>query len=457
METIKDQIKEQIEREKLFQKVLTAYKSRHLLLEAATGSGKSLAAIKLIEEKQRWLIVVPKLVLIENWKEQFIEHGHEAKLKQIDFIAYASLEKWQATGKKRNIILDEAHNMNERRYVAIKDILNMTPLSKVSTGVGHLIALSGSIEEERRYLLHRLGISKLNTVKFTTDDAVGANIIADYRVLVVHLPLNDTYNQILSINKWKKSYDKTEKYVYSLLDDKTEELLEFKIEASESLKKNKTVLTVLEDQIITNPTLETALSEALVKNDVLKAEFADIDKKSLYMTLDRMRFIYNSPSKLIAAKLILKQLNLDRRILTFGSSIEQIEKLCDFTHHSKKSKKDTDFTDFKKGTINRLGAIQTIAEGVNIPNLNTVFVVQSMSKIRHMIQRLGRMLRIDKENPDKKATLIVLSIDDTQDEKWVRNSLSYFDANKVFHTTISEVKSLGIESIIGNLENSLQK
>ena len=68
-----------------------------------------------------------------------------------------------------------------------------------------------------------------------------------------------------------------------------------------------------------------------------------------------------------------------------------------------------------------------------------------------MIQRLGRMLRIDKENPNKKALLIVLSIDETQDEKWVRQSLSYFTSEKIHHTTISEVENLGIERIISNL------
>ncbi len=78
--------------------------------------------------------------------------------------------------------------------------------------------------------------------------------------------------------------------------------------------------------------------------------------------------------------------------------IAQIEELCPETHHSKKGKKDTTLQDFKDGVINRLGAIQTIAEGVNIENLDTGFVVQAMSKSRHMIQRLGRMLRTDNDS-----------------------------------------------------------
>ena len=391
------------EREKLTEKIKKIYKDFGLiLLELGTGVGKSLQAILLIRPKEKWLIVIPKLVLIQNWKDEFIKWNINIEDYNIEFCTYAGLEKFAASKQKRNIILDEAHNMNERRYVAVKDILNLMPLSMVGTGRGHLIALSATIDEDRRHLLHRLGISKENTIKFTTDHAVEADIVSDYRVLVVHIPLDNIKSQPLRFNKWKTYYNMTEEEVYSLLNTKYIEL--------------------------TRQGLDT-----------------------MWITLDRMKFLYDLPSKNKAAYLILGQLNKDRRILTFGSSIDQIENLCEYTHHSKKSKKDTTFKDFCDGKISRLGAIQTISEGVNVPNLDTGFVVQAMSKKRHVAQRTGRLLRKDPENPNKQAMLIMLSITNTQDEKWVRNSLSYLDSKKIHHTTIKEVENLGIESIIANL------
>lgn len=390
-----------VEREKLTEKIQKIYKIYgHILLEAATGSGKSLQAIKLIK-KERWLIVVPKLVLIDNWKDEFIKHGYKSLLELVEFVTYASLEKYAATTRKRSIILDEVHNMNERRYLAIKDILNIDPFTKKGTGRGHVIALSGSVDNDRRPMLHRLGISTQSTFKYTTDEAVDDKIISDYKILVVSLFLENKTPQPLRFNKWKTTYNLTEEDAYANLERNYKDLLR-----------------------------------------------KGLDTK--FAVLDRMKFLYDLPTKFNAARLILSQLSESRRILTFGSSIDQVDKLCPHTHHSKKSKKDTTLQDFKDGKLSRLGAIQTIAEGVNIPDLDTGFVVQAMSKSRHMIQRLGRMLRTD-DNENKKATLIVLAIQGTQDEKWVSNSLSYFDSDKIYYTDIKTIKNHGIENILSNL------
>ena len=68
---MKEKLEIQESREKLTKNVKFIYdRYGHILLEAATGSGKTLQAIKLIKEKEaKWLIIVPKVVLIENWKE----------------------------------------------------------------------------------------------------------------------------------------------------------------------------------------------------------------------------------------------------------------------------------------------------------------------------------------------------------------------------------------------------
>lgn len=389
------------ERERLFEKVEKVYHSTgHALMEFATGVGKSLAAIRLISEKpsEKWVILVSKLVHIDNWKAEFTKWNKTHLLKKVEFIAYASAETYAASNKRRNVIADEAHNINERRYIAIRDILNLNPYNKTGTGRGHFIALSATIDNERRPMLHRLGINHQNTIKYSLDTAVKSDIIAEYKLLVVHIPLERELKANHRLNKWKNVYC-TEEDMYAVLTGKYQQLMR-----------------------------------------------AGGDTK--FAVLDRLHFIYNAPSKTQAALTILSQLNEERKVLTFGSSIAQIEGLCEFTHHSKKGKKDTCFQDFKDGKIMRLGAVTTIAEGVNIPALDTGFVVQAMSKSLHMVQRTGRLLRKD---TDKVATVIVLSLDGTQDEKWVRNALQDFDREKIKHTTIKEVRELGIEQILANL------
>ena len=393
------------EREKLFKKVEEKYKSTgHVLMEFATGTGKSLAAIRLIKDnpKEKWVILVSKLVHINNWRDEFTKWNKDHLLKQVQFIAYASATKFAETGIKRNVIADEAHNINENRYMAIRDILNINPHTQKGTGRGHFIALSATIDEERRPMLHRLGISHQNTVKFSLDSSVNADIIADYKLLVVDVPLENTKVAYHRLNKWK-IVKATEEDVYHILTAKYKSILE-------------------------------------------------MGGDTKFATLDRMHFIYNCPSKKAAAQIIIEQLDDDRKLLVFGSSIAQIEGLVYHTHHSKKSKKDDTFQRFKDGKISTLGAVTTIAEGVNIPKLDTGFIVQAMSKSLHMVQRTGRLLRKD---TDKQATVIVLRLIGTQDEKWVNNSLKDFDKNKVHYTTIFEVKNEGIETILANLDTQI--
>jgi len=389
------------EREKLFKIVEAAYKNTgHALMEFATGTGKSLAAIRLISERadEKWVILVSKLVHIDNWKDEFKKWKKEHLLDKVEFITYASVEAYAESGKRKNVIADESHNINERRYIAIRDLLNINPYNLIGKGRGHFIALSATIDNERRPMLHRLGISHQNTIKFSLDSSVEADIIADYKLLVVHVPLEANAKAYHRLNKWKNIYC-TEEDMYHTLTAKYQQVLQ-----------------------------------------------AGGDTK--FATLDRMHFIYNLPSKTQAALTILQQLSKERKVLTFGSSITQIEGLCEHTHHSKKGKKDTCFQDFKDSKIMSLGAVTTIAEGVNIPALDTGFVVQAMSKSLHMVQRTGRLLRKDTE---KVATVIVLSLDETQDSRWVQNALKDFDKSKVSHTTIKEVRQQGIENILSTL------
>jgi len=379
----------------LFNKIKQAYIDyRSVLIEGGTGVGKTKFAIDLIREKQRWLIVIPKIVLIENWKDEFKKWNKEELLVNVEFCTYAGLEKFAETGTKRNVILDEAHAVNERRLMAIKDITNRYALEG---GKGKVIALSATIDEERRVLLRHLAIHPANTIKFTLDEAVEANIVADYKILVVNIPMSETVSW-RQLDKWK-GMKGTEADGYQALTS-----------TYQSIKER--------------------------------------GGDTKFATLNRLHYIYNLPSKQEAAKIVLSQLSKERKLLTFGANIKQIEALCEYTHHSKKSKTDKTFEEFCGGTIMRMGAVQTIAEGVNIPDLDTGLIVQAMSKSRHAIQRLGRAGRKEK---DKEALMIILMSQDTQDSIWVKNSLAAFNQSKIYHTNIEAVKDKGIELIINNL------
>ena len=73
-------------------------KHKNLLIELPTGFGKSKLALDILKRhiihlNQEVLIVVPRLVLIDTWKEEFEKWGMRKYLLSVTFVTYVSLPK----------------------------------------------------------------------------------------------------------------------------------------------------------------------------------------------------------------------------------------------------------------------------------------------------------------------------------------------------------------------------
>jgi superfamily II DNA or RNA helicase len=141
-----------------------------------------------------------------------------------------------------------------------------------------------------------------------------------------------------------------------------------------------------------------------------------------YLYLQRMHFLYNLKSKEKIAKKLIEKFGNDERILYFCSSIKQAESLCDNVYHSKST--NSDLIAFKNGQINKLAVVRAINEGHNIENVDKALIVQLVSNPRETIQRIGRTVRL---RDDHQATIYILCVLNTQDEKWVEKTLLHFD------------------------------
>ena len=92
---------------------------------------------------------------------------------------------------------------------------------------------------------------------------------------------------------------------------------------------------------------------------------------------------------------------------------EQGDDICNvihgFTHNYRTYYAGTDshFLDaLTEGTIDTLVACERLNEGVDIRSLNCVFLVSSDRARLTTIQRIGRCLRKDPNNPDKRASIV---------------------------------------------------
>ena len=58
-------------------------------------------------------------------------------------------------------------------------------------------------------------------------------------------------------------------------------------------------------------------------------------------------------------------------------------------------------------------------EGVNVPDISMAIIASGTSKVKDLIQRIGRAVRWEE---GKQALIFHLFIEDSQEEKWVSSS-----------------------------------
>ena len=89
-------------------------KYSNILCELPTGFGKTKQALEILKRhinklNQDILIVIPRNVLIESWKQEFKKWGMEKYLLSVTFTTYVSLPKHE--GKWDMVIFDECHHL----------------------------------------------------------------------------------------------------------------------------------------------------------------------------------------------------------------------------------------------------------------------------------------------------------------------------------------------------------
>lgn len=158
-------------------------------------------------------------------------------------------------------------------------------------------------------------------------------------------------------------------------------------------------------------------------------------KDMMFRILARMRAIKDSPAKTEAATWLLDKLS--GRKLTFASTIKQAEKLCEHTYHSKTD--NVDLQKFMAGEINEIAMVNAGGTGFTYKEIDYQLLTQVDSDKNGLTsQKIARTL-LNQENYE--ATIILLSLIGTQDEKWVASVLENFDESKVEYIRFKNLKN----------------
>lgn len=349
------------------------------LIALCTGAGKSKIAVNIISDKKhqgKWLLVVPTEKLRdENWKEEFKKWKKLTYYNKLDRECYASLHKVDLS-KYDGIILDEGHNITEANVLPFFK-LNQEQYEKLKILI---LTATPPKEDEKIEILKKL---KIKTVKsLSLDEGVKLGIVAPYEIIIVQTQLDSSKKNIETGTKLKK-WKTTEFDAYEY--------------------KSKRIRQI---QFSGKPV-----------------------PKFLY--LDRMRLVYNLPSKTEAAKLILNKIDKDLKTIIFAGTIQQAEELEPKTFHSKTD--DKNLNNFKNDKINRLSCVEALNEGHNIHNLDVGLIVQLNSNPRDLVQRIGRLVRI---REGYKAKIYITVCMGTQDEKWLEKAIENLNKENIIYTSI---------------------
>lgn len=341
----------------------------NVVLEHATGIGKSLSAIKIMEDcGGNWNIVVAELNHIQNWKKEFLAFGKEHLLPKARFFCYNSLKKY--TDSPDNFIFDEAHHVfSEKRK---KLLLSLNKNKK--------IFLSATLSDEQKKFLTS---SFLSIVFFevSLDDAIKNKILPKPVINLVRCDLDNT-NKYLKYNFAKdRSVICTEKEYYNYISNRIENL------------KAKYDLT-----------------------------FKGFDKiRWLHAANLRKTFLANCKTR--HAQKLLTQLE-GKRLICFTNNIKQSEEISSEQNiHSNLHPNvvASRIENFNSGIADKLVVVDMLKEGQNLTNIEVGVIIQLDNKKRTYVQMQGRVLR------SKFPITYILFMAGTNEESYIFESLSGID------------------------------
>ena len=366
--------------------VLSLIKGHRLAgVAVAMGVGKTLIGLRdmarvLVENQPLeatttpFLVAAPTQAILDSWPQEARKFGLAHLLDLIVFTTYRSLSRTLSQGQYHKLYLDECHALKDSHEPGLKahmarkkSILGLTgtPPAQPGSEKGRLVATYCPI-----------------LIDYTTDEAVLAGLLNDYRLVVHRLPLSSVRDYVVAFQAGSQfTTSERESYQY----------------------------------------WSTRLANA--DQDKLPVET---------LRLLRMQALMHYPTKGRYMAHLASQFT--EKVLLFTCNQQQAEKQAEHTYHSKNKDSQVNLAKFNTGEIQRLACVAQLSEGVNIPNLRIGIIWHAYGNERKAAQRIGRLLRL---NPEETATVHLLMYQDTVDEQWVTQALAAFDPAKISYVDAS--------------------
>ena len=379
--------------------------NKAILLELPTGYGKSLMGMDLClrDNPHSILIVVPRVVLIQNWKNEFKKWGNDEYLDRVTFSTYAGLHKVPNIRRHFNcVILDEAHHVTPR----VQDLLTYITYDKI-------IMLSATVKRDLKYGLKDM-FPDLYCYKVNMKEAIENEVLPDPMVYLLPLTLDSRYNseKIVKHSSGRTSVTCSYKDRWNYMRDKNIKL------TIECTQLQKSVELDNEINFWKDKYMRT-------RNEIFK-------NKWLHLAGQRLKWLSNLKNPIMLNLLALFK---NERVLTFCNSIEQTVELGKNCINSKNKNAVKVLESFNKGEIRHITACNMLNEGMNLSNCRIGIYANLNSSEVIIKQRLGRILR------HEKPVIVIPFYKGTREEELVAKMLEDYNP-QLIHTVenITDIK-----------------
>lgn len=391
--------------------------NKYLLLKLPTSFGKCLIAIQLIRKHCSGalfypvLIVVPRLVLIDNWKKEIEKWEGLPENVSVEFTTYVSLHK-HADKDWGMIVFDETHHFTEN-CLEIMD----------SYSYDRVLCMSATIPKEQRWRL-REAFTGIKEYSVTARMAIEEEILPDPKVLLIPLILNNVnVNQTYIKNKSKpgvpiKAYYNQRRSVIGIKNRPIHILCT----EQEYYNEISTMIDWWKQKYM-------ASSEVYAKNNWLR------------LAKERLNWLAERKNQFVLKLLVLLE---ERRVLTFCTSILQTEQLGKYCINSKNKDSDLNLEKFNNGEVNHITSCNCLNEGVNLSDCQIGIYANVGSSEIVEIQRLGRTLR------HKNPLLIIPYYVGTREEEIVKKMTRNYNEELMTTRFANQVTRNLIDTILND-------
>ena len=392
-------------REEIYNACLSSMtESNCLLLEAATGLGKSKISIDLVnnlyetqfkDKHVKMLLLVAKTVHKQTWKDEFEKWGG-IKADEVVIECYESLKKHRCEYFDF-ILMDEVHHVKSDVRIDLLETLQFK----------YMIGLSATIPRNLKMYFKYKYHSKI--VSCDIIEAIEDEVLPEPEILLFPLQLNNTdASETWEINPKSKG-----PVVYGQYKD----LWRYK------KHKVHAILSCTQKQ----KSNELNALALFWKNRFNQTRNEGIKQLWLRTCGDRLEFY--ASTKLPVIKKILEKLQ-EYRTITFCKTIAQAEQVVKWCIHSKNGKADEYYQRFNKKKIHHITAVNILNENANLVDCKyAVFCNLSSSEVV-IPQRLGRAMR------HKQPVIIVPYYQGTREEEIVEKMFAGYNQDfiRIIHS-----------------------